>query len=106
MDLGYVYRQGGVVSASAKDTPGSEVSTYSEVFGAGARLPDRELADGSRLHQKLNYRAFTLFLARGASPDDVDTFGVAVDSVEVDGNDLDGHSWVFVRPDGHVLAVG
>ena len=106
LDLGYVYRDGCVVGEAAKDTPGSDVSTYTEVFGAGARLPNRKLADGSRLHEKLNYLAFTLFLAQGASPEDIDTYGVAVDVVAVDGDDLDDHNWVLVRPDGHVLAVG
>ena len=106
LDLGYVYREGAAVAKEAADTPGSEVSTYTETLGAGARFPNVKLEDGTSLQGKLDYQRFTLFLAKGAAPSDLDTFGVDLQIEQVEDSALDGHAWVLVRPDGHTMAVG
>ena len=107
LDLGYVYREGCAVSEAAAETPGSEVTTYTETIGAGARLPHREQTSdaGGRLHDLLDYRSFTLF---GEPPTAIpDTFGVEVKHARLDAADgLATERWVLVRPDGHVMAAG
>ncbi|MEM7281508.1 MAG: FAD-dependent monooxygenase [Pseudomonadota bacterium] len=106
LDLGYVYREGVAVSNEAKETPESEVSSYTESVGPGARLPHRVLADGMRLHDKLDYRGFTVFQTDDAMIPELDSFGMEKSVESIDGAILGSHKWVLVRPDGHVMAVG
>ncbi len=118
LDLGYVYRAGSVVDSSAADTPGSEVTTYNEVVGAGARFPQRKLDNGASLHDELDYATFTLFRNPGTDISAPDTFGVAVRESNWqaltcrDGRGvpeslgLEPGQWALVRPDGHVMASG
>ena len=117
LDLGYVYRDGCAVSDRAGETPESTVTTYAEALGAGARVPHRTLdGDIERLHDLLDYTAFTLLTADADEAASHETFGVPVNVVDVtslrcpDGTpcsealELPAGGWALVRPDGHVMA--
>ncbi|MEM7097179.1 MAG: FAD-dependent monooxygenase [Pseudomonadota bacterium] len=120
LDLGYVYREGCAVDALAERTQGSEVSTYNEVVGSGARLPDRQLTSDmgagdtetkKRLHELLDYTRFTVFASGSHSIELPDTFGLRTQIAHIPADTLtqlglDPDAWVLVRPDGHVMAVG
>ena len=121
LDLGYVYRDGCAVTAGAAETQGSEVSTYVETVGPGARFPHRPLnghGQAATLHDLFDYRSFTLLKSGGADIALPETFGVGVEVVNLDDlRDPDGKQlgaslglpsdgWALVRPDGHVMAAG
>ncbi len=119
LDLGYVYREG-CVAANAGDTPGSEVTTYTETVGAGARFPHRPLSgveQAQSLHDLFDYTSFTLLSSGNTEVDLPETFGVGVSVVDLDelrgpgernlveSLGLPSNGWVLVRPDGHVMLV-
>ena len=118
LDLGYVYRAGCAVSEAAAHTPGSEVTTYTESVGAGARLPHRLLSEGGgRLHDLLDYTSFTLLAGEDGHTPSSETYGLTARTVPLSTRCSDGkslaetfgltpNSWVLVRPDGHVMASG
>lgn len=107
LDLGYVYREGCAVSSESTLTPDSEVSRYVETTGVGARLPHRQLANGERLEDKLDYRAFTFLHGAETKLPALDTFGVGVNTVKLDPGvfqEVSSTDWILVRPDGHVMS--
>lgn len=113
LDLGYVYRDGCAVADGAVATTASQVSTYAETVGVGARLPDRDLcgaATSGRLHDLIDYTDFALLTSGMNSSDLPGTFGMPVRSVEIADREawssmgLRDGDWVLVRPDGHVMA--
>ena len=121
LDLGYVYHQGCAVADNADETEGSEVSTYHETLGAGARLPQRSIADSEvagSVHELLDYVGFTLLTAGANGPPGNETFGLACKEIDIGAlTTVEGESvasaigmaegsWALVRPDGHVMAVG
>ena len=108
LDLGYVYREGAGVSEDAAATVGSEVSSYTETFAPGARLPHRQLAAGDSLHDRLDYLGFTLIRRGTENTAEVESFGLPLKEVGLgqDEPGLGGQNWLLVRPDGHVMAAG
>jgi len=113
LELGYVYKQG-VVSSEAESTPESDVMNYTPSFGAGARLPHREIKKGGKLASSLDLVSYSSFLSlkSGESPEiDFPTFGYSVTEVDVvelgfSNIDLSEGDYLLVRPDGHIATRG